>query len=1036
MERVLAQHAQEHPDAMAVLDGHQALTYGQLLARATCLADRLQLKEKVEAEEPVGILLSPGLSQVVAQVAVRLVGATCVPLEPKQPPKRICELLRDVAVRRVIVEDLCTERYEGFDLHPMEHLEPALFRHDNHLITQKDCPQKEDGRSHILFTSGSTGKPKPVQIQTSSILHLAMENNMTPLSHTDRVTAFNNPGFDLSLFEIWATLIARATIVVLPKGVATDASRLLAFLTETRASVMIIPTALFNVIASTAPNAFRALRHVITAGEAANPRALRSVLEKEPPENLWNGYGPTEGTTLTTLYRVTLPDCLEDRISIGQPIGKAIVYLLDDNLEPIEESGIHGEICIGGPGKSAGYLHRRRENEERFVQILNPHRYTKGTGITDSTTDSGSSIVELYRTGDIGQWRRDKPGFLDYIGRRDTQVKHQGFLVELEEISRIMESSPLVESCVVIQRPPLSVLHSSILIAYIIPSGGNKQGQHAILRFAQATLPSYMIPERFELVTTFPLTANGKVDRQALLDSYAQGPRKGEAGRKQRVVNDTSTSPNDTDTRSVLAKIWEELLQVSHPTPEQDSFLLGASSIQAAALIALIQHRLERLITMDELHAHARFSSMCDLLDTGQAPGEDRYKNAPDHTSIWANDVDIVDDIPLAPDWESAAEGRAFLTGATGFVGAHILRRLIERSGVKQVACLARARDGQSAAARVRKAMEKYDLFPEPLELSQKILVLEGDIGDEKLGLGPTQFNWLVDWASVIFHVAAKVNFCESYQEHHRANVIGTRNVLNAAALGRRKAFHYMSSIDVFGPSGMILGTRSIPEDSPLINHLPALRYDLGYGQSQWTAEAMVRRMQGKGLPIAIYRPGFIIGDSVTGASNPDDFITRWIVGCMEMGSFPRIVDMRFEYCTIDFVCSSVLQIASENKNLGQAYHILSPDRTKSLTVEDTITLLHEVGYPVRMIDYSDWVKQAVKSGTSEGALAPLMPVLQERVLGELTRWECAQFSPVYECTNTVRALAGCPEAQYKPFTIDVLRRSMAFWKRKGFYDV
>ncbi|GLA77602.1 hypothetical protein AtubIFM55763_009792 [Aspergillus tubingensis] len=311
--------------------------------------------------------------------------------------------------------------------------------------------------------------------------------------------------------------------------------------------------------------------------------------------------------------------------------------------------------------------------------------------------------------------------------------------------------------------------------------------------------------------------------------------------------------------------------------------------------------------------------------------------------------------------------------------------------------------------------MEKYDLFPDSLELSQKILVLEGDIGDEQLGLGPAQFNWL---------------------EHHRDNIKGTRNVLNAAALGRRKAFHYMSSIDVFGSSGMILGTRSIPEDSPLINHLPALRYDLGYGQSQWSAEAMVRRMQEKGPPIAIYRPGFIIGDSVTGASNPDDFITRWIVGCIEMGTFPRVVDMRFEYCTIDFVCSSVLRIASENKNLGQAYHILSPDRTKSLTVEDTITLLHEAGYPVRMIDYSDWVEQAVKSGTSEGSLAPLMPVLQERVLGELTRWECAQFSPVYECTNTVRALAGCPEAQYKPFTIDVLRRCTAFWKRKGFSDV
>ncbi|GLA93865.1 hypothetical protein AtubIFM57143_000717 [Aspergillus tubingensis] len=223
-----------------------------------------------------------------------------------------------------------------------------------------------------------------------------MENNMTPLSHTDRVTAFNNPGFDLSLFEMWATLIARGTIVVLPKGVATDPSRLPAFLTDTRASVMIIPTALFNVIASTAPNAFRALRHVITAGEAANPRALRSVLEKEPPGNLCNGYGPTEGTTLTTMYRVTLPDCLEDRISIGQPIGNAIFYLLDDNLEPIEESGMHGDgINQDSWTTSAVAIHS--DGRQLRGEVARDGRHAHPDRLSRESFDQNSSYK-------IGQW--------------------------------------------------------------------------------------------------------------------------------------------------------------------------------------------------------------------------------------------------------------------------------------------------------------------------------------------------------------------------------------------------------------------------------------------------------------------------------------------------------------------------------------------------------------------------------------------------------------------------------------------------------
>ncbi|KAF9893462.1 hypothetical protein FE257_010774 [Aspergillus nanangensis] len=1030
MANILVQHAKEHPDAEAVVDGPDTVTYEELLTQAASLASCLKSKAPVAPDEPVAILLGPGMKQVVAQVAVHLLGATSVPLEPFQPPRRIHELLYDIDVRRVIAADESAGHLEGFDVYPVDNKpSQSLCRGIHHLLDDHDAHAKHR-RSHILFTSGSTGKPKPVQIQASSIMHLATSNNMTPLSRHDRVAAFNNPGFDLSLFEVWCTLIAGGTVVTIPKQVATDPGRLPSFLEEHQVTVTIIPTALFNIIASTAPHAFRGLRHVITAGEAANAQALRSVLEKDPPKALWNGYGPTEATTLTTMAKVTLQDCSEDRISIGQPIGKAQVYLLDDDLQPIEKPGVSGEICIAGPGKSPSYLNRDRENKERFTSLVNASPHALSIGVTNDASHFGTSTIEIYRTGDVGQWRRDNPSSLDYIGRRDMQVKHQGFRVELGEVERVLESSELVKFCVVVQRSPLSTLHSSVLAAYIIPSDGSAQCHDDIVQFARECLPYYMVPDTFELLSSFPLMHNGKVDRKALQQGNVQPSANVDLG------NGNQSTTNGVDKASILLDLCREVLQVSDISPDQDLFLLGASSIQAAALIALIHSRLGCLITMDQLHENSCFARLLEFLHIDQQPQESPHGTAPDHSGIWKKDSEIVDDLTLVPDWASDAEGQVFLTGATGFVGVHLLRRLIEWPGVKQVACLCRSKPGQSATARVQQALQKYDLFPESLELSGKIMVLDGDIGDDNIGLGSDRFNWLTNWASVVFHVAAKVNFCESYQEHHRDNVLGTRNILKVATLGRRKAFHYMSSIDVAGPTGFILGSRTVSEDGSILCHLPALRYDLGYGQTQWTAEAMVLRMQERGLPVAIYRPGFIIGDSVTGASNPDDFITRIIVGSIQMGTFPRVVDMRFEYSTIDYVCSSVLHIASANKNLGHAYHILSPDRAKSITAEDTCALINAAGYPVRLIDYPEWVEQAAKSQSTDGPLSPLLPVLQERVLGRLSRWECAQYSPVYECTNSARALADLPSGEYIPFTPDILQRYIAFWNRKGFYTV
>ncbi|TGO45366.1 hypothetical protein BCON_0399g00010 [Botryotinia convoluta] len=1014
METTLYQHAEQSPQAEAVIEDSLTLTYADLLAAAQSLTQVLSIKRAIQPGEPIGIILGPGLKHVVAQVAVIIAGATCVPIEPSLPSKRIRDMLQDVHAERIIVEK---------ELDGLDNFTHTYITNVREMISQNPprerVPQPESNDfkateskcSHILFTSGSTGRPKPVRIEERSIVNLATKAPVTPLFKTDRVAEFNNPGFDLSLFEIWVTLLCGAAIVVIPKSIVTDPGSLPTFLMASRITIAIFPTALFNIIVSISPHAFKGLRHMIVAGDAANAKAMRAVLEYSPPSHLWNAYGPTECTTMVTMFEVTIDETRRNQISIGWPIGNTQIFLLDDNLRPVSD-GTSGEIFITGLGLSLGYLDRDAETAASFIELP-----ISSLGIEGNE----GTALRLYRTGDLGKLRLDSPGCIDYIGRRDTQVKHLGFRVELGEIEQTLQSSEQLTSAVVIYQPPLSISGSSALIAYVIPSNRQTYNHEALLRFSRENLAPHMVPSKIEVVDNFPMTLRGKLDRQALTDRYIQG------------LDDTSIRQDgNNDTEDIMRQIWKELLKVSKIQENDDFFHLGGSSMQSAALITMIQQRLGRLLTMSDIHVNSRLSEMVNLIQKKV----DLHSSAQDDSHIWLKDIDLVEDISLVPDWESETEGHIFLTGVTGFVGAHFLHHIIRRSGVKQVVCLARRKGSKSAASRVQETLKKYDLWPHSFELVQKIVVLEGDMTDDTLALGKDKFAWLTNWASVVFHLAAKVNYCQTYQEHLQDNVLGTRNVLNVAATGRRKAFHYMSSLDVWGPTGFVLGTGHILEDEPLTSHLQAIRYDLGYGQSQWTAEGMVRRMQERGLPVAIYRPGFIIGDSKTGTSNPDDFLSRFIVGCIQLGTFPRIVDMRFEYATVDFVVAATLHIASNNKNLGHAYHLLPPNQSGSPSVEDTCTLINELGYPVKIIDYQLWLDHARKTQLPHGPLVPVIPYLQESVLGKFTRWEVSQYSPRYDCTNSVQALSDCPDIQHIPFTSEILKLSIEFWNRKGFYHI
>ncbi|CAG7980819.1 unnamed protein product [Penicillium nalgiovense] len=708
------------------------------------------------------------------------------------------------------------------------------------------------------------------------------------------------------------------------------------YLKNNRITVVIIPTALFNVIALNASIAFSGLRHVLVGGEAVNVKAMKKVLINGPPKTLWNVYGPTEATIFVTACRVDLEETQHPRISIGRAFGESKVYLLDEQLRNITSTRQTGEICVAEPQLSPGYLTRPEESEKQFIHVN-----------TATLGEEVGKYIHLYRTGDLAQWR-DSSGMLDYIGRADKQVKCSGHRVELGDIERTLERNPQVEACVVIQHKQGD---SEVLTAYVIPIEYETEVQlSGIIDWSKEHLPYYMVPSLIQNVREFPLSSNGK------------------------------ESPPIEGQNDWLQSHLQELLNVSHVDPSKDIFSLGVTSLQAAQLIGKIKRHSGKIVTM------LSFS-----------PDED--STGPVQTTRWTQDSHLADDVVSPPDWQSANEGQVFLTGATGFLGAYLLHQLLSMSSVKKVACLVRSSGHLTANDRIQRALEKYDLWDGRLEKTQKIMALDGDPTDVTLGLEEDKFAWLSNWASVVFHAGARVNWCEPYEALYKANVVGTRTIIRLTTLGRCKALHYVSSVDVWNETGLSNKTNRVFEDDPLTDHLGSLPCEMGYAQTQWVADEMLQRTRARGLPATIYRPGF-----------------------------------RLEYVTVDFVSSAILHIASKSESLGPSYHLVSPDVAQWVSIEETCGLVNQAGYPVKQVPYQEWVETIRNSPGNP--LESMIPMLQEPILENLTRIEAGMYTPVFESKNTVEALADRPDIKYISLDHELLQRCIEFWVSREYYSL
>jgi amino acid adenylation domain-containing protein len=480
----------KHPGNVAVADGRSELTYQALYQKAAAVAARLRAGRHQALGEPVGILLERGLDAVAALVGASLAGAVSVPLDPSYPQERLRLLMRSQNVRTVITR---AEHVVGV---PVEHRAILLMEDIAAAPQQKHERLKTSpATATLMFTSGSAGEPKAVEIAHKGIIRLVCDDACVDFRPAD-VVLHNAPlASDASLLEIWGALGRGARLELAPPG-PLPLGELAGVVRGRGVTVLWLTAGLFHQLVDQEPGCFVGVRRVYAGGDVVSARHVRALLERYPGLEVANGYGPTENTTFTCCHLMrSKSDLGSGSVPIGRPVGNTRVYLLDPYRQPVPV-GVAGELWASGDGLALGYAHRPDLTAEKFVTPLRgPLRG-----------------IRMYRTGDLARYRGD--GVLEFLGRRDSQVKVNGYRIEPAEVQAAILKLPAVRQCCVVVEH--DALGGRRLAAYLVGDGEPGPLVREVRAALMDRLPFFMVPSRFQALDSLPLNRNGKVDAALL----------------------------------------------------------------------------------------------------------------------------------------------------------------------------------------------------------------------------------------------------------------------------------------------------------------------------------------------------------------------------------------------------------------------------------------------------------------------------------------------------------------------------------------
>ena len=860
--------AKECPDDIAIIFNNDQLTYKQLDEKSNYLASEL-INFGIEKNTFVGVLFNRSLEMIVSILAILKAGAAYMPINPDYPKDRIDYMINDSDCKFILASEDIKYEKEG--------ITKIIFKVDE-LDTKESFENINSPHdlAYIIYTSGSTGKPKGVMIEHHSIIN-TLYWRCHEYKFDKDVTVLQIPSFafDSSVEDIFTPLISGSKLVLVDQSNSNfDLNLIRNLIIKHNANHMLVVPSFYNVLLNEMSEVLENFKYITVAGEGFSIELVKKHFELLPNVELYNEYGPTENSVCTSFYKFNKDD---DTVYIGRPISNCKCYILNKALQ-LQPFNAKGELYVSGPGLARGYIGVKELNETRFIK--NP--FEKNT--------------LMYKTGDIVSINEN--GLMMFHERADYQVKYNGYRINLGEIENTISVHTKIPNVVVLLKDNVI---NSVLAAYI--ETAEELDIQNLKQELKKFLPHYMIPKEFNLVEKFPMTPNGKIDRNALEKTYFK--------QKDAII----TAPrNELDTKIMNA--WKKILKQDNFGIDDNIFDLGGDSLSIISIQSIL-FKDNVKVNSQALFENPTIRSISDYISSESNIVVHNNKDFISPIGYTENDITKKFTMPK----------NIFLTGVTGFLGAHVLAELLNKFADTKIYCLIRNKPNKTNLKRLKEVLHFYFGAKYDLLINDRIVIVSGDLSRENMGMDITEYKELTTKIDSIIHCASLVKHFGDYNTFYNSNVVSAQNIIKFAKESKASINH----VSTTSVSGNYLVKNSIKYDYTENDFYIGQNYkDNVYVRTKFEAEEEMLKAQSEGIDVNIFRVGNLmprITDGVFQINRLDNAYFKRILGFAKLRKLPQnLLTQELEFTPIDS-CAEALVKLMVYKN--KVFHLLNKNMIK-----------------------------------------------------------------------------------------------------------